>query len=146
MILMDAVEIVESAKNPSAIRFEPGLYQSRPMWAIDDEPTVSTINRCDRETAIVICCTSFGAWQMLGCNIYASGWKQPIAEFWASYAAQQSLAEQFIRQCGAEPLADMARLSDPVLLDFVRRWNGPGAPEQYLAALKRAAATGTSGT
>ena len=140
MILLDAVEIVESSRNQFAIRFEPSLFQTRPMWAIDDEPLISTINKCDRETAIMIACTSFGAWQMLGCNIYSQGYKNPIANFFEARAAQQLLAEQFIRECGAEPLADMVRLSDPTLLDFARRWNGPGNPQAYLAALRRAAA------
>ena len=140
MILLDAVEIVESSRNQFAIRFEPSLFQTRPIWAIDDEPLISTINKCDRETAIMIACTSFGAWQMLGCNIYACGYKNPIGNFFDAFATQQMLAEQFIRECGAEPLSDMAQLSDAALLAFATRWNGPGNPQAYLAALRRAAA------
>jgi hypothetical protein len=75
--LFDIIAGVESNNRPDAIRFEPDYYERRMTGNADTfaENILANIiqaNRCSRGTAKMIYCTSFGATQIMGCNLYSA--------------------------------------------------------------------------
>lgn len=137
MTLIEAIARVESNQNPCAMRFEPDLYSRYPAWAASEEALIRRLNECDADTARAIACTSWGSYQLLGVNVYAMGYNASIMRY--STMAQGVQARRFVIRCEANPDADMSKLSEIDLVQFATHWNGPGNPQAYAAALRKAA-------
>lgn len=136
--LADVVKIVESSGNTFAIRYEPALYATKPAWAISQLQNIKNINKCSDPTALMISCTSFGAWQLLGVNIYSMGYKLPIAQYLQDETAQLSSALELMKSMGFDGNADFSSFTFPELLHFAQKWNGPGNFSNYAYALLHA--------
>jgi hypothetical protein len=79
---------------------------------------------------------SWGKFQLLGCNYVAAGFNDVyslVHSLETGEAAHLDAAIHFMRHDGMLQL-----LISRQYLPFSRRWNGPGKPEEYAAALKQA--------
>ncbi len=142
MTLIEAVAHVESGADPYAMRFEPALYGrcSPTAWQCSQREAIQRANHCDTATADMIACTSWGAYQLLGVNIYANGYADAISDY--ANAPQEAEMRAFVQSWGAgfESLLDteVDAIPSDQLLAFARRYNGPGDPQAYASALTSA--------
>lgn len=141
MRLADCVAAVESFGGwQGAIRFESALDLSHPQWVEGQASKIATANRCSIPTALMLACTSFGDYQILGANIYAGGYDAPILAWWASPAEQDQSFSRFIEPRGFSADEDVTAWDDARFLAFGAFYNGNAAA--YSAAMKKAAADG----
>jgi hypothetical protein len=138
MKLIDAIAIVESDNYSTAIRFEPTLYENPPSWIVSMVGKICAINKCSYDTGIMIACTSFGTWQLLGANLYAQGYAKPILALQVS--DEELTARKFLLSIGFNPDLDVTEFSPNQLLQFATKYNGPADPVKYAKAIVRAAA------
>ena len=143
--LAAAVSQVESANFPYAMRFEAGLFAHPPSWVASAIPAAERFNRCNEPTARMLCCTSFGLFQILGCNIYGMLARQfPVATFLWDAGAQMDAFADFCAHHGINT-ATFDGTDQNELENFARVYNGPGAIPDYSAKLKSAFAALTKG-
>lgn len=134
ILLSDVVAQVESSGNPLAMRFEPtflstvGCKQAAQNYAADG-------GYMDMNTAAVICCTSWGKFQIMGANLYGLlEYKKALVDFLTTPADQLTAFRSFIDKIGFTdlPFSDMAQAD---LLKFAKLYNGS---EVYAASLTHA--------
>src|SRR5579883_2186429 len=92
---------VESSQLPYSLRFEPRTFAdiaalSAPV--IKTLELISRCNNCDFQTAKVIYSTSWGLYQLMGFNIYESGYSGSIARFLNDTGAQLELFTAFLTE------------------------------------------------
>lgn len=130
---------IESSGNPHALRFEPLQYAAL-QGSLTDKAMVANIakrNYCNTATALVIASTSFGAYQLMGSNLYDLAWNSDIANFLTDPASQAIMFGEFldahaINFTMADMLADSTKL-----LKFAKVYNGSTA---YAVSMRTAAA------
>lgn len=128
---------VESAGRYDAMRFEPLTFARWLAWR-SSRATLARImlaNRCSAPTAHVIACTSWGAFQIMGFNLYSENIAcGSVGNFLASKTAQLTQFAKFCEQnhC-VYTLDDMH--DESKRLAFARVYNGPGNPTAYAARI-----------
>jgi hypothetical protein len=129
---------VESADNPSALRFEPAVFDRirNSEWTIVLESIVR-FNRCTRDTARVVYSCSWGRYQIMGLNVYgACEVQSPIAEFLANGDLQDAALHNFLARIECDQITPADLLQDEAKrTKFITRYNGPGNVEAYWARL-----------
>lgn len=137
--LGDVIKRVESDNNPYALRFEVTVYD-RMLRKVPRHPVLFVIkdaNKCSDRTAGMIAATSWGAWQLMGFNVYGSGkYTRSIGEFLGSVAEQNLAAGYFLDGIGYSASQDFAKID---VVNFARLYNGPGNISAYSDKLLRAA-------
>lgn len=125
---------IESANIPYLIRFEPGF-----------KPSQQAINNCiaahkpgfmNRATAEMICCSSWGAFQIMGENLYTICEMQaPISHFLIDTDRQERAFFTFIRKRNIAYSVEQLRTDESLRVRFARVYNGSAA---YAAKIKEA--------
>lgn len=129
---------VESNDNQHAVRYEPHVHKRvlAGKW-IDAVEQARRANACSRATAQVIVSCSWGAWQVMGFNLYGSlGTKIPIGEFLGYRGAQRLTFEEYCANNGLPHSADVAKEDAAWLRRFAVAYNGPGAPDEYVRRMR----------
>jgi hypothetical protein len=137
------VSRVESGDNFFALRFEPKVY-ARFTEAERKSSTlafIAKVNRCSIETAMMIFSTSWGAYQIMGSNLYqVCSLKIEIGMFMSIRSQQLDAFDIFVQGHIADYDPETATWkSAAALLEFAAFYNGPGQPEVYAAELTKAA-------
>lgn len=126
LMLSRVIKAIESSGNAHALRFEPAQYAAIKMQLTDKAllATIAKRNYCSTPTAEVLACTSFGAYQIMGSNLYSLGWNNDVANFLTDPASQDLLFGEFLDVHSInDTLADL--LSDPEKLSkFAKVYNG----------------------
>jgi hypothetical protein len=144
--LAQAVAAVESAGNPHAYQFVQALYDAQiasPV-ATSAQPIIdriASIHSCDHDSAVAICFSSYGLFQILGENIWdPAGFAYPndFIDYCADTDSQQDSFEEFCARFGIAYTAEELLADDAKLTAFVTRWNGPGNVPAYSAKLRAA--------
>lgn len=137
---------VESNDRLDALRYEPGFAANLSL----QHPVVKSIalvNLCTLETARVIASSSWGKYQVLGCNVYDLGYTETIADFWQSAGDQDRVFAAFLEKHAIaysweELVEDMRDHKDGELSKawkFVTTYNGPGGWPVYWQRMLQAA-------
>lgn len=121
---------IESHNDPLAIRFEPGVYIRTQSQAARFDPMVElakTRNNCTHETAKIICSISWGAFQIMGYNLYERhGLNYPFgALHFASDGEAQ--AQMFRLFCEARSIyfsLEELQTNQQNVLTFAKSYNG----------------------
>lgn len=101
--IADIVSYIETKGDPQALRFEPATYArltdgnfTKPHRAILQR--IQDIHSCSLYTACMIYSTSFGAFQIMGFNLYGNAIKYnaPIFEYCSAASAQLQTFNAFI--------------------------------------------------
>ena len=121
ILLSDCVAYVESRNNPLAMRYEP-TYQFNPA-NIDKAIAHATGGWIDTDTAAMILSTSWGAYQIMGDNLYTLGYQGTIAEFLTTEALQLDYFNRFIQSIGFSNAA-FSSMDGQELDNFAMRYNG----------------------
>jgi len=124
----------ESDDNAFAMRYEPVAYTAMVAPGVLD--AIMKPNKCNQSTARVIRATSWGRFQIMGFNLYAS---PALAVSVGWYMADDQLqAQQFARFCHDHDcwMAPGDLHDDVKLLRFAVIYNGPRSPEMYRQRLK----------
>lgn len=134
---------VESSNNSFCIRYEAEMFE---RWCATKlmpaqsavVQRIETTNKCNMMTALMIACTSWGKYQLLGESLYGigMGWTYPIGQF---FAVPQSLYfNHFLNQRSINFLLSDIQ-SDPAKREeFIAAYNGLGAVETYWAKMQDA--------
>lgn len=136
--LADCIKQVESSNNPLAMRFEPSVYASQ---AYVDQPKIklyATNGYISGETASMIASTSWGAYQIMGYNLYDLGYVGTLADFIISPTRQSQYLIKFFqsRIPNVNPLTLFNQISQTELFNVGQVYNGDG--QAYSAALNNA--------
>jgi hypothetical protein len=139
--LQDCIQWVESGNHAEAMRFEPTLFTSRPAWVVNQIAKIQYAHggatSCDTNTAMQIACTSYGLYQILGANIYASGdFKNSIFDFVFDLLFQEDAFQRFIAPHGFTPDEDLSTWNDERFAAFATFYNGPGNVASYVKAMR----------
>lgn len=142
--LAAVVRQVETGDNPRRRRFEPGVY----AWEMDIYnregivKNIAAINLCSLATAHVMFSESYGAYQMMGFNLW--GWPTPLIKVdelafrtdrdLQDRAFLDFITEHRINYQLEEMLGDNSKLAH-----FVTVWNGPQNLTSYMSKLRAAA-------
>jgi hypothetical protein len=140
LALGDVIKRVESNNDPYAMRFEVITYH-RMMRKAPQAPVVGVIrdahHGCTAQTACMIAATSWGAWQLMGFNVYSSGrYQRTIGEFLGSLADQNLTAGYFLDKIGYRPDMNFASID---VDNFAKLYNGAGNIDAYARRLRNAA-------
>lgn len=117
------IALVESNNQPAALRYEPGWKYATP----------ELIEKCrrahvglfmSRDTAKVLACMSWGAYQIMGSVLYEMGYAGTFHEFMSSPELQLHWFNIYIRRRGID--YDFGSLMQDVALRerFALRYNG----------------------
>lgn len=133
---------VESAGRPWACRFEPLVFGriAGPAYAAALLACAS-INKCSRDTAEVLCSTSWGTYQIMGYNLYMNpiNLDSPIGVYLGNTDLQDQTFEAFLREKSLDQYTTDQLLNDSgALMNFARAYNGPGDPLGYGQLMKNA--------
>lgn len=143
MNLADVIKRIESAGNPYRPRFEYHAFIAWPWTAVFDRILVK--HQVSHDTAKMIGCTSWGAYQMLGCNIFdlrISGIDPDhIFQYVADPVMQDASFASFLKAKNIDYTLETILGDAMKMNDFVTRWNGPGAVADYSARIRAAAQT-----
>jgi hypothetical protein len=136
----DVIDLIESNNGRADLRFEPGQYAKKSTHAFRTIAAIINANGCSMETAHVIYSCSWGAFQIMGFNLYDPddiACKVSVFEFVADMDRQRLAFFVFLHRVGiAFSLAD---LRDPVKrLHFATVYNGPGNAQIYADKIRRA--------
>lgn len=98
--LWDIISRVESNGNLKALRFEPEYYQRRMArgdWNNSIIQNIRAANKCSLGTARMIYCSSWGAVQIMGFNMYQTGgFRGSVAAFLNDEAWQVNEFRRFL--------------------------------------------------
>lgn len=129
------IKHIESDNNMDAMRFESGTF--RACQNGNYRPSVTNAqkaNNCSLTTSHMICATSWGQYQIMGFNIYAdkSGFSGNIMGFMKSLERQDDMYARFLETNGLEDFSlDLILATQERLTQFITKYNGPGAIDEY---------------
>lgn len=136
--LAQMAALIESANDPGAIRFEPEMYA---RWSsaldVDQLAVLARIvhaNQCSRATALMIACTSWGAYQIMGENLYASGSPSvlySVAEILSSMTIQSGYFWWFVNTKHINYTLDELKTDPAKREHYAEVYNGPGNVVAY---------------
>lgn len=140
LALGDVIKRIESNNDPHAMRFEVVTYD-RMMRKVPQAPVLGVIREahhgCSSQTAGMIAATSWGAWQLMGFNIYSTGkYSNTVGAFLGSVADQNLCAGYFLDAIGYGASMNFATID---VENFARLYNGPGNVPAYSRRLRNAA-------
>lgn len=130
----------ESNDNPFAMRFERRTFNNvtndgriTPVLA-----RIMTIHHCSQDTARVIYSTSWGAFQLMGFNLYNSkfGYSGTVASFLNDTDAQEDMYALFLQDDGINWVWDDLKNDETKLAQFAVKYNGS---TDYVTAMQQAA-------
>ena len=125
-ILADLIAEVESGGNQYALRFEKGYIPQD-----QNVETMSTINKCSKITAEILCKMSFGLFQIMGNNLISLGLSINVFKYCNSVAAQEQMFSRYCIRNNCEYSLDDILNDETKRLDFAKKYNGPGQPDVY---------------
>ncbi|HET8707114.1 MAG TPA: N-acetylmuramidase domain-containing protein [Pseudomonadales bacterium] len=137
--LFDVIAWVETKTNCKLIRFEPATYQKLSTSRTDSEKLIiSNIQKaceCSWGTALMICCTSWGATQIMGFNLWGPlGYTKSAIDFLENEADQHVMFLRFLR---ANKLGDftpaMLAQSNDARHHFAAVYNGADSYADLIA-------------
>ena len=139
--LAAVIKAVESNGNPYRPRFEFSAFMRWPWSAVHDRITRKHL--CSEDTAKMIGATSWGAYQMLGVNIFDQDISGVDPDHLFAYVADSDMQDAsfagFVKAKGIDfTLADLLGDADK-MQQFVSRWNGPGNIAGYSALIRKKA-------
>lgn len=143
LTLAAVIRTIESRGNPYRPRFEFHAYMAWPWTAVYQR--IADKHGCSHDTAQMIATTSWGAYQMLGLNIFDQTISGVDPPHLFAYVADSDMQDQsfgnFIKAKGVNfTLSDL--LADPDKMQkFVTRWNGPGNVDAYADLIRKNAST-----
>lgn len=138
--LFDIIAWVESKNNPHAMRFEPAVFDRiRPAMLTNNiVRRIANANACSFGTAAMIYSCSWGATQIMGFNLYADdapAHDASVLQFMGDPIMQAAMFNAFIMRGGMACTPDELA-SQPILRHgFAINYNGPGAPDAYVAQI-----------
>jgi len=139
--LAQIIARVESTDNISAYRFEPGIFAGDSVRNrnADIIERITRLNDCDIDSARVIFSSSYGLYQIMGFNIYASARADigSVLDFWEDSALQGKLFFDFLTSHGINYTWSQLKSSPFLLAQFARVYNGYAS--RYSLAMKQAA-------
>ena len=133
--LLEALARIESSGSQYAIRFEPATYLRKLAFDKTIIQNIIKYNHCSRETAFAIYSTSYGAWQLMGFNIYNNNCEVSVGEYFADRALQEKSVGVYLKQRGLEKITAQDLLDQKVRENFARKYNGPGNIPDYSSKL-----------
>jgi hypothetical protein len=131
--------LVESSNNYHATRFERKVFNR-----ITDQGTtplllvIQRCNACSMDTARVIYSTSYGAYQIMGFNLYSKtiGWQGTVQNYMNDSVAQDNAYYHFLKANQIEYTWQMLKQQPALLNKFAVTYNGSTI---YAVALVKAA-------
>lgn len=154
LTMAEVVAWIESRNNAGAMRFEPATYNkfagdvAKLNKAVRDIlARIQIVNRCSVHTAAMIYSTSWGAFQMMGFNVYADDGAVPISEYLASPRIQAADFVAFLKRSGLQDFTPGKLAKDQsARYKFSTKYNGSIAYDTALcAALAHFGLTVTTG-
>jgi hypothetical protein len=144
--LWKVISKVESSDNQFAIRFEPTTFQAKPIWILGTLPKIAAHHPgASQDTLLMIACTSWGYYQILGANIWANGYVGNFHDFLtddmdqgSDLSFQEEAFEVFIKPHGYVMDEDCDTWNEQRYLMFATFYNGPGEPQLYATAMQTA--------
>jgi hypothetical protein len=139
--LASVIKAIESGGSPHRPRFEYHAFMAWPWTPAYDR--ILAKHQCTRDTAQMIAATSWGAYQMLGVNIFDPAISGVDPDHLFAYVADASMQDasfaNFLKAKGIdwtlqELLGDADRMQR-----FCERWNGPANTAAYAALIRRSA-------
>jgi hypothetical protein len=98
-MIADVIKTIESSNNQYAFRFEEKLYFLHRASKTNLSKVlkrIRMINQCSNDTALMICSTSWGLYQILGINIYGMcGYDKSIINFLKNANDQENVFKDF---------------------------------------------------
>ena len=140
MTLAEVIKQVESNGNQYALRFEPIAFRNWP-WS-DNMTLIQQVHNCSASTAKMIACTSWGAYQIMGDNIWnpkVCGFPAPVITFLNTGLSQDTSFHGFLIAKGINYSLEDILGDEAKMTNFVTHWNGPGNVEVYSALVRKAA-------
>ncbi|WWT37826.1 endolysin [Enterobacteria phage PRDavocado] len=127
--LWDIISRVESNGNLKALRFEPEYYQRRMAqgdWNNSIIQNIRAANKCSLGTARMIYCSSWGAVQIMGFNLYLDGaFNLSVAHFMENEAYQVNEFRRFLLKNGLTEYTPERLASDKAArVKFAKVYNG----------------------
>lgn len=141
LTINELIRHVESRNRPSAMRFEPAVYQRITTGPLTQAEMsilgrIKEQNRCSDGTARMIYSTSWGLYQIMGFNLYTTdGISGPITEYSAASSVQDATFLQFLKRNGLQDFTPGKLAEDAALrLKFSMKYNGAIAYADALVA------------
>jgi hypothetical protein len=132
MTLSDLIAQVESNGNPFAIRYEPA-HRPAPEFV----SRMVDAAKCSEATAVILCCCSFGAYQIMGDELMSLGYPgSPIAYCAQTVANQTDMFNRVLDEKGLGGWTLNDVINDHVKCEeFATKYNGPGNVQDYMARM-----------
>lgn len=142
LTIAELISWIESRNNIGAMRFEPATYNKFAGDIAKLNKTVREIlariqivNRCSVHTAAMIYSTSWGAFQMMGFNVYAQDGAVPISEYLASPRVQSADFLAFLKRVGLQDFTPGKLAKDQsARYKFSTKYNGSIAYDEPMRA------------
>lgn len=125
--LFDVIAWVESKNCPHATRFEPKLFDhvcNGGAVSGDVLTTIKSIHNCSDMTARTIYCTSYGAVQIMGFNLYDGHFAGDFVSFLCDPVAQFAAFDAFVDARKINYSVDDLCKSVDFRMDFAKKYNG----------------------
>ena len=135
--LCKVIAEIESSGSARALRFEPRVYRVYSLSHKSITDIVAAIHNCSHDTANVIAATSFGAYQIMGFNLYTFGYRKSIFDFVASVADQLEYFDAFLTRSNINFTLDHLLKTPHDLMRFAYLYNGS---EVYARSIQTTAA------
>lgn len=142
LTIAELIGWIESRNNSGAVRFEPATYNKfagdiaqlnkavREILA-----RIQIVNKCSVHTAAMIYSTSWGAYQMMGFNVYAQDGAVPISEYLALPRVQGEDFLAFLKRNGLQDFTPVKLAKDQALrYKFSTKYNGSIAYDEAMRA------------
>jgi len=129
--LNDLIGWIESKNDFKAFRFEPVVYARLSRFTDDSRPLllqrIVNANNCSFGTARMIYSTSWGAYQIMGFNLYgqALDCKAKIADLLGDQMIQSLMFDRFLKTINADGMTPRALALSPLARErLALKYNG----------------------
>lgn len=142
--LAEVIALTETRDNPFELRYENATDAAHPGWIVNEIPTIQRVHgpTCSFQTALMIACTSYGRYQILGANIYSTAsygipsYAKTIFHFAFDDDGQLAQFHRFISQKMFDADECPETWTEQKGLSFATFYNGPGNPLAYWTQMK----------
>lgn len=131
--LFELIAQVETTSHYRPMRFEPQQYARIVLTRTEAQKAIiakiQAANACSWYTALMIYCTSWGAVQVMGFNLYGPvcDYAGSVVDYLCDEAAQRATFQRFIAHEGLETTVDQLAASTTNRQKFGTVYNGNGA-------------------
>ncbi len=131
--LSQLIAQVESSGNPYAVRYEPA-------YSPDNQAVLAMekLARCSLATAVTLSKMSWGLYQIMGDNLIGLGLQSTPIQYCNNQSAQLSTFQAYCVENHCDYTLEEIVTDTLKRLDFARKYNGPGDPAAYAAAMMSA--------